>query len=402
MRPSKSPFLWWAIGAVCCSFIGSLSAAQLKENTADIQQDLNIPGMAVTIKRPGGESGCNTANHETWDTSVGGCSNTEYLKENAKVISVAVSSPTMSIAVSGASLATATVRTKDGQPVGAGIPVTWSTSLGSLSSYSGVTNAASQMSVNLSAPKGTAEGTGVVTASAKAGGASTSVSFYNSASVAALDATPPTVLADGASFSTLVATLTYENGASVGAGEPLSWATNLGNLFYTENITNANGQAVAYLASSTPGLASPQAVRKTARATTVTFTSPAPIAPVIESFTVKGCYRGKCAANEIGFDYDISYWKNDNIFTWTAVGADRFELIDQYGELHYSGSATTVNFKDIPIGGRTFASKLYLNAPSGGNQHLTFTLRAYKGDVMVTKSLTAYAGWAACGGGCSM
>lgn len=394
-----------AAAVLLLSMGGWASAAELKENTADIKQDISIPGMAVTIKRPGGETGCNAANHEKWDTTKGGCSNTEYMKENAQVVSIASDEYRLSIGVIESTTLTANVRTKDGQPVGAGVPVSWSTSKGYLSASSSTTNAASQAIVTLTTPKGTPKGPTTIAATAKGGGTSILVVVANSTAISGLTAMPPTALADGSSVITLRATLTYENGQSVGAGEGLSWGTNIGNYTYAETVTNPNGQALAYLVSTVPGTDFASAIRDVPTLAQVNFTSPAPVGPVIDSFSVKAGARGKFKENELGFDYDIAYWAADNVFTWSATGADRFELVDQYGQIHYSGTASGVTFGNQPIGGwgrdGQYGSKLYLNGTAGRNQSLTFTLRAYKGEVMVTKQLTARALWNSCGGGCS-
>lgn len=368
------------LGMIALSLGSQAGAAQLKENTADIKQDINIPGMAIVIN-PGG-IGCNQAIHEKWEPSEGGCSNIEYRRENARVIKVEPSQSSMSVAVSSPSLVTATVSTTDGIPVGPGIPVTWTATLGGLSTYSGVTNAASQMSVTLSSPKGSPVGMNTIAAYAKAGGASTGVNVYNSAKVAGLKAVPPTVEADGSSYSTLVASLIYENGASVGAGENLSWASNLGNYLYAESSTNINGQAIAYLASGTAGVASPQAIRNTAAATSVTFTSSK---PVINSFT------SRCTANPskgwqsncFFVDLDRVYYQW-NEFSWGATGADRYELVNPWGEILYSGSGTSVSFSNKPFPD-FWRSKTWQNGSDGS--WWPYTLKAYKGNNVATVNL---------------
>ena len=292
--------LWLCMG----SWAG---AVQLKENSAEIVQDIKIPGMAVTIKR-GNETGCNTANHEKWEATEGGCSNIEYMRDNAHVISIASAEYRLSIGVIESTTLTANVRTKDGNPVGAGVPVTWSASLGNLSAYTSVTNAASQAVVSLSTPKGTPKGLSTITAKAKGGGASIQVVVANSAKISSLTANPASALADGSSFITLQATMTYENGQSVGAGEELSWGTGIGNYTFTETKTNANGQALAYLVSTTPGTAFASAIRDVATLATVSFTSPIPVAPIITSVTSDDLhlYNGDLAAT-----WRV-YWQSPN------------------------------------------------------------------------------------------
>ena len=391
-----------ASAVLLLSLGGWVSAAELKENTADIKQDIKLPSMSVTIKRPGGETGCNTANHESWDTTKGGCSNTEYMKENAQVVSIASDEYRLSIGVIESTTLTANVRTKDGQPVGAGVPVTWSTSRGSLSAASSITNAASQAVVTLTTRKGTPKGPITIAAAAKGGGTSILVVVANSANISGLTATPPTALADGTEFITLRANVTYENGKSVGAGEDLTWDTQIGRYTYAETVTNTNGQAVAYLVSTAPGTAFASAIKDVAANAQVTFTAPVPVGPEIHSFAVKS----KGSQNGIGSKYwmddyvqfngDMAWWQ-DNIFSWEASGADRYELSDEFGVVYYSGSDSEwhVNMKEL-IG--SFGNKLYIYS----KERIVFTLKAFKGSATATKTITPDAYWYYCGGGCSM
>lgn len=395
-----------ATAALLLAMGGWASAAELKENTADIKQDIRIPGMAVTIKRPGNETGCDAAKHEKWDSTKGGCSNTEYMKESARVVSVQFDDPRLSIGVLESTQLKANVRTQDGQLVGAGIPVTWSTTKGYLSTYSNFTDADSQATVTLTTPKGTATGLLTATASAKAGGASTLIAVGNSATVSALTANPPTALADGVSLITLEATLTYyENGKSVGAGEPLSWGTKIGSFTYAENVTNPAGKAVAYLVSTDPGTAFVSATKDVPVLQQVTFSAPVPIGPEIHSFSVKSKatsngYGSKYwTDNLVQFNGEIAYWQ-DNIFSWSASGADRFEIVDAYGRVHYSGSDSEWHVRDQPLAANKnqFGSELYINS----RDKETFTLKAFKGQAMASKTIEVKTYWYQCGGGCSM
>lgn len=339
MNLRRSALRALALGVLGFSVVGMPHAAELKENTADIRQDITIPGMAVTIKRPGGETGCNTANHEKWDTTKGGCSNTEYMKENAEVVSIASNDYRLSIGVIESTTLTANVRTKDGQLVGAGVPVTWSTSKGFLSAGSSITNAASQAVVTLTTPKGTPKGPTTITATAKGGGTSILVVVANSAAISGLTATPPTALADGSSFITLVATLTYENGASVGAGEGLSWDTKIGNYTYAETVTNTNGKAVAYLSSTVPGTGFASAIRDVSTLVGVTFTSPAPLAPVITSVSATKASGGSDS------DERASHvtWSGENLLSTTKY---KITLkLHQY--CYFAGFDTSVKSADF-------------------------------------------------------
>lgn len=387
MNLRKSALRALAIGVLGLSVVGMPHAAELKENTADIRQDITIPGMAVTIKRPGNETGCNTANHEKWDIDKGGCSNTEYMRENAQVVSIASDEPRLSIGVIESTNLTANVRTKDGQPVGAGVPVTWSTSKGNLSSYSSITNAASQAIVALNTPKGTEKGLITISATAKGGGASTLVVVANSATIADLSAAPASTLANGTSFITLVATLTYENGMSVGAGESLSWDTGIGKYTYAETVTNGSGKASAYLVSSVPGTNFAKAIKDVSKLATVTFTAPEPEAPVIESFTMVGRSKNWGATRYKYFEPDRVFWVGwvyePTVFTWVVQGADRYELYDPFGMLKYSGTENSVDIGNTTIDdkGRIAISEIILTKP--------FVLKAFKGNKVAVKEVQA-------------
>lgn len=362
---------------------GWANAAELKENTADIKQDIRIPGMAVTIKRPGNETGCNTANHEKWDTDKGRCSNTEYMKENAKVVSVQFDDPRLSIGVLESTTLKANVRTQDGQLVGAGVPVTWSTTKGYLSTYSNVTDSASQATVTLTTPKGTETGLVTVTASAKAGGANTLIAVGNSATVSSLTANPPVALADGVSYIKFEATLTYyENGKSVGPGESLIWGTMIGRFTYAENVTNQAGKAVAYLVSTEPGKAFVSATKDVAVLEYATFTSPQPDLPVINSFTQLGILGhinlpGTVLLDLSGQSQSYPYFSYRNIFSWSVEGADRYELIGPKGVVYYSGS------------GMGWEAKEYTEYDARGvpKGKLAWTLRAYKGQSYAERTI---------------
>ncbi|MDZ5605304.1 Ig-like domain-containing protein [Pseudomonas sp. RP23018S] len=397
-----------ALGALWLCMSSNVSAAQLKENTAIVDQDIHIPGMAVIISK-GNETGCDASRHEKWDTNKGGCSNTEYMKENSQVISVSSSESRLSIGVNESTVLTATVRTKDGQPVGSGVLVSWTASSGRFSSNTSVTGEDSRSSVTFSTSGGTSAGVISIGASAKGGGATTSIELVNSTHVTSLSASPPSVPADGTNHIMLQATLAYENGRSVGAGEPLQWSTNLGNFTYTESQTNPNGQATAYLVSSTPGSGVVTATRNGAAQAQVNFETLVPVAPAgpeILSFSVKGKsgsngYARNYTENQASFDYDNAMW-GDVIFSWTVSGADRYELVDRFGVVHYSGSESSLHFRDKPLPPNQFDSQLYLNASPGRKGSETFTLKAYQGSVVVSKTITVTSFWESCGGGCSM
>lgn len=148
---------------------GWAGAAELNQNTADINQDINVPGMALDIN-PGG-TGCNTGAHEVWEPSQGGCSDIEYQKTTARVVSVIAGLTTIE-AGSGSTTFTAQVVTENGKVAPPGVLVKWLASNGNLAVPQGVTDSNGQARNTLS---GASAGSSTVTATAAQGGATATV-----------------------------------------------------------------------------------------------------------------------------------------------------------------------------------------------------------------------------------
>jgi hypothetical protein len=74
--------------------------------------------------------------------------------------------------------------------------------------------------------------------------------------------------------------------------------------------------------------------------------------------------------------YDIY----SNRFRWSASGATRYEIISQYGILMYSGAGTSFQF----MGAEGIPNTA---TPRTGDQ-LTFTLKAYNGSNVTTRTTT--------------
>jgi adhesin/invasin len=282
-----------SLGAFLLSFSGAIFAAQLKENSADIQQVVNIPGMAIAIN-PGG-TGCNAVRHEKWEPTQNGCSNIEWVKNTARVVSVTASPPSILANNSDASTLTATVVDGDGYLVGFGIPTSWGTSNGWLSSTSTTTDASGKSAVAL---RGTVAAWATVTAGAVAGAASANVLLVPDAStsrVVSLTPSPSSVPADGTAAA-LYATVRDAYNNILPAGQPVYWAATLGSLNSGLSYTDGNGVAVATIASGSPGDSTIYArTAVSSNATTgVTFISVAPPAlpaPVITTITAsEGSY----------------------------------------------------------------------------------------------------------------
>ncbi|MDN4500101.1 Ig-like domain-containing protein, partial [Pseudomonas mosselii] len=316
----------------------------------------------------------------------------------AKVIGLTASPTAILANGSAASLLSATVVDGNGNPLGAGVPVTFSTNAGTLSATTAMTNASGVASVNLWG--GTVAGTATVSAktTVSANTVSTNVALVadaSTATVVSLSASPTSIVADGSAATTLVATVRDANGNWLPAGQVVSFGTNLGTLSATSAATDGNGQASVVLRGTVAGSAtvSARSVTATTQYATVTLTS---AAPVINTFSVLTNGSDICRpANFVCVNGDNGRYEWSVVFSWAAVGADRYELVDPYGAVIYSGTATSVNVGSTPL-----SHQFWINLPRTDTV-VTFTLRAYKNGYMSTKAFTAPLGVYNCGGGCS-
>lgn len=152
----------------------------------------------------------------------------------------------------------ATLRDAGGNPVGAGVTVTWTANGGSLSSSSSITDTNSQASVVLTAPK--VAGTVVVTATGVAGdsGKSTAIAVSGdptTAKVVSVSASGTNIVANGSDQVTLTAMVRDASDIPVGAGVTVQWSTNKGNLAATSSVTDSSGMATMTLTSKKDGTA---------------------------------------------------------------------------------------------------------------------------------------------------
>lgn len=277
-----------------------LNAAPRGANTADIVQNISVPGMVVDIN-PGG-AGCNTGSHEVWTPAEGGCSDIEYQKTTAKVISLTPANATIE-STSGATKLTAVVGMSNGKLAPAGVTVKWAADNGNLTSPQTYTNAAGEAVNTLS---GANVGQSTVTATAAAGGATAAIVVKQSAPVIK-------------SFS--------EQGRAIGY---LSY-------YWTANTIYWNAEDAHYF---------------------------------------------------------------ENVFNWSAISATRYELVDPWGTIVYSGTSTTVSLSNSQIPGH-FGSNIYLNTPRFGGGAYNYTLRAYNGTNVSTATVPIYYRGYECNGGCS-
>lgn len=169
----------------------------------------------------------------------------------AKVINVLSSVSTLPAnGISSATL-TASVVDASGNIVPVGTLVNWSTTNGSLSSATSVTDAQGKATVTLT---GTTPGQATITASSVAGNSTTNVNFIvdnTNATVSSVTSSLPSILANGITTVTLTAIVKDTNGNSVGADTSVSWTTTSGTLSSPSTMTDSNGHATVILTSST-------------------------------------------------------------------------------------------------------------------------------------------------------
>ncbi len=380
-RHHYSPFA--KIGVLLLCFYSSAFAAPLKENNAYIEQAINIPGGMNIAINPGG-SGCNAANNEKWEPSENGCSNIEWVKKTARVISVTASPA--SILANNVAISTLTANVVDGKgsPVRAGIPTSWGTTNGSLSSTSTVTNASGKAAVTL---RGTVARIASVTAAAVAGASSTNVTLLadpSTSRVVTLVASVSSLPADGTAAG-LFATVRDAYNNILPAGQAVYWSATVGTLNSGVSYTDASGVASASISSGVAGnseIYARTAVSANAN-TSVTFTS---AAPVITKFTEHGIGKPNFSTpNLMYFDgYDRKFGANMglfyNVFAWEATGADYYQIIAPAGEIVWTGTANRWQTNDY------YNSPDWVRGVKDGNSY-HWRLRAFKGSNYVDSLL---------------
>ncbi|VTU42803.1 MULTISPECIES: beta strand repeat-containing protein [unclassified Variovorax] len=174
---------------------------------------------------------------------------------SAKVAQVSAPGGTLPANGSAQALITASVTDDYGNPLGAGIPVTWSTDIGTLTGTSSSTDANGMAATHLTAP--TTVGIATVRAlAANSGdaGKTAGVSFIADAAtskVVSVTADRTFMTANGSATATLSALLRDANGNLAPAGTSVSWGATLGNLAPATSSTDAAGRATAVLTAGT-------------------------------------------------------------------------------------------------------------------------------------------------------
>ncbi|CAG9235657.1 exported hypothetical protein [Paraburkholderia tropica] len=200
-------------------------------------------------------------------------------------VSTLTASPS-SITANGTATSTLTATLKDanGNALGAGLSVSWSTTAGTLAASSSTTDSNGQATVVLTAS--TTAQTATVSASAVAGSNTASVTFVadtTTATVSSLVASPTSITANGTSTSTLTATLKDAYGNALGAGLTVTWSTTVGSLSASSSTTNSSGVATVTLTSSTLATTATVTAKATAgsKTATVAFVADATTAHVV-------------------------------------------------------------------------------------------------------------------------
>jgi len=176
---------------------------------------------------------------------------------------------------------------KQGNRVGAGVTVNWSTSLGQLPAAT-TTDSKSETSAVLIAPVSAGVATVTVKAAGGDAGQTVSVTFRADASTARLVALTPSKtsgLANGTDTVTFTATVVDARGNPVGTGVAVNWSASLGALAARVSKTDANSQvAVVLTAPTTVGTATVSARAAggdAGQTAAITFTADASSARVV-------------------------------------------------------------------------------------------------------------------------
>ncbi len=227
---------------------------------AGLGSNTDASGVAIMELLSATTPGAAVITAKTGPADPGKTRSVEFLLDasDAKVVLL---TPSKTVALAGGIdtvTLTATVTDGRGNPVGAGVAVNWSASLGALSAAASSTDANSQATAVLTAPA--AAGTATVTARGASGdsGKTAAIAFVAdaaSARVASLVPGEASGVANGTDAVILTATVEDGSGNRVGAGVAVNWTATLGTIT-TTGATNASGEATALLtAPLIPGTA---------------------------------------------------------------------------------------------------------------------------------------------------
>ncbi len=229
--------------------LGTLAATSVTNGKSETSVVLTAPTAAgvatIVAKAAGGDPGQTASVTFTADASTAGV----VALMPSKTAGVANGLDTVTF--------TATVADAGGNPVGAGVAVNWGASMGTLAGATSATNASSQATIVLTAPR--VVGTVTVTAKAASGdpGKTATISYTADVSSArvvswALSANKSTLLANGVDGQTLWADVRDAMGNRV-AGATVDWTTSFGTLDGTSSLSDVNGDARVKLVSTIAG-----------------------------------------------------------------------------------------------------------------------------------------------------
>lgn len=221
----------------------------LSSNTSVTRDDSTATVTLRSTTKPGA---ANVSAKTTTAGDPGASTSVRFIVDLSGAVVVELISDKAFTLADGTSTATLTATVQDayGNLVGAGATVNWTTSVGTLSGSTSVTNADSKATITLTAPTSPGQANVQATASAVDPGKTVNVEFLH-AVVAALTASKSYGLADGANTTTLTATVQDTSGNPVGAGIVVNWTTSLGQLSGSTSVTNAASQATVTLTAPT-------------------------------------------------------------------------------------------------------------------------------------------------------
>lgn len=190
------------------------------------------------------------------------------------IVTLISSTPTLAANGTSTTTITATLQDAFGNALPANSPVNWSTTLGTLSSNTTMTDNTGKATVTL---KSTVAGAATVSAMTTQSNASVPTLFMADSATFApinMNASSTTAVADGTTVVTLGVDVKDANGNKAPANTLVSWSSTIGILSGATSLTDANGHAVITLTSSLAGVSTISATAGVSTATTnVTFTS---------------------------------------------------------------------------------------------------------------------------------
>ncbi|MDF4211154.1 Ig-like domain-containing protein [Pseudomonas protegens] len=270
----------------------------------------------------------------------------------------------------------AKVEDANGNPV-ANAPVSWSTTVGTLTELATQTDSDGYTVIRISSTK---SGLAQVKAEAAAGASTTTVTLQPdpaTARVVSLTPTPSTIAANGSESSQLLAMVLDANDNPVPSAS-VTWTTGLGDLSADTSVTDASGKAVSSLSGTTVGVATVMAAAVAgsssanvtlgpdfATARIVSLTASVPAIPTDSTTPSSIVATVKDAnGNSVGAGFSVSFTASEGslsgaMFTTDANGQARANLrATRVG----SGSGTVT--ASVPVNSANVTVGFYADAAS--------------------------------------